>query len=43
MPRQKKTESPINNREPAAAAEGINPPIAKVEKLYIKYLNNLLE
>ena len=41
MPRQKKTAIPISNKAPAAAADGTNPPIAKEEKLYIKYLNNL--
>ena len=43
MPRQKNTASPINNKAPAAAADGTNPPIAKEEKLFIKYLNNLFE
>ena len=43
MPRQKNAASPINNKEPKAAADGTNPPIAKEEKLYIKYLNNLFE
>ncbi len=41
MPRQKNTESPINIKVPATAAEGTNPPISKEEKLYIKYLNNI--
>ena len=40
MPRQKKTASPVNNNAPAAAAEGTNPPMAKDENLYIKYVNN---
>ena len=39
MPRQKNAASPINNKAPEAAADGTNPPIAKEEKLYIKYLN----
>ena len=43
MPRQKNTASPINNKAPEAAADGTNPPIAKDEKLYIRYLNNLFE
>ena len=43
MPRQKNTASPINSKAPKTAADGINPPIAKEEKLYIKYLNNLFE
>ena len=43
MPRQKNTARPINKKEPEAAADGTNPPIAKEEKLYIKYLNNLFE
>ena len=43
MPRQKNTASPTNNKAPDAAADGTNPPIAKEEKLYIKYLNNLFE
>ena len=43
MPRQKNTDSPINNKAPAAAADGTNPPIAKEEKLYIKFLNNHYE
>ena len=43
MPRQKNATSPINNKAPEAAADGTNPPIAKEEKLYIKYLNNLFE
>ena len=43
MPRQKNTASPINNKAPEAAADGTNPPIAKEEKLYILYLNNLFE
>ena len=43
MPRQKNAASPINNSEPANAADGTNPPVAKEEKLYIKYLNNLFE
>ena len=38
MPRQKNKASPINNKAPEAAADGTNPPIAKEEKLYIKYL-----
>ena len=45
MPRQKNTASPVNNKVPATAAEGTNPPIAKEEKLYIKiqmiFLNNI--
>ena len=43
MPRQKNPANPINNKAPEAAADGTNPPIAKEEKLYIKYLNNLFE
>ena len=43
MPRQKNADSPINNKAPATAADGTNPPIAKEEKIYIKYLNNLFE
>ena len=43
MPRQKNTASPISTKVPATAADGINPPIAKEENLYIKYLNNLFE
>ena len=43
MPRQKNTANPINNKAPEAAADGTNPPIAKEEKLYIKYLNDLFE
>ena len=41
MPRQKKNASPINNKEPAIAADGTNPPVAKDKNIYIKYLNNL--
>ena len=41
MPRQKNTASPANNKEPDNAADGTNPPMAKEEKIYIKYLNNL--
>ena len=43
MPRQKNTARPINNKAPETAADGINPPTAKEEKLYIKFLNNLFE
>ena len=43
MPRQKNIANPVNNKAPDAAADGTNPPIAKEEKLYIKYLNNLFE
>ena len=43
MPRQKNTARPINNKAPATAADGTNPPIAKEEKLYIKYLSDLFE
>ena len=43
MPRQKNKASPTNNKAPKIAADGTNPPIAKEEKLYIKYLNNLFK
>ena len=43
MPRQKYSASPVNNKAPAVAADGTNPPIAKEEKLYIKNLNYLFE
>ena len=43
MPRQKNKDNPINNKVPAAAADGTNPPIAKEEKLFIKYLSIIFE
>ena len=43
MPKYKKTENPVNKKKPATAADGTNPPIAKEEKLFIKYLYNLYE
>ena len=29
--------SPVNNKVPATAADGTNPPVAKEEKIYIKF------
>ncbi len=43
MPRQKKTARPDNNKKPATAADGTNPPIANDKKLYIRYLIKLIE
>ena len=43
MPRQKNNASPVNNKEPDTAADGTNPPIAKEEKLFIKYLSIIFE
>ena len=42
MPRKKKAARPDNNKAPATAADGTNPPIAKDKKVYIKYLIKLL-
>ena len=37
MPIQKNTAIPINKKAPAIAADGTNPPMAKDEKLCIKF------
>ena len=43
MPRQKNNARPVNNKVPAAAADGRKPPMANEEKLYINLLKQFFQ